>query len=249
VTAQSGARDGRQARWDQHKEERRQQIIDAAIAVVEEAGPGVEIHVQQIAERAGLSRTVIYRHFEDRADLDRAVQSRILDGLWAELMPRITLDGTVPEIIERVVGTYVHWAVAHPALHQLADHDVTTSSGRSQPRGGPLEEGLERLAGQVAQVVHVGALALGGELSEEDIATLDPLAYGMVGAVFSSVRRWLTHQDPTLTPEKVIALVSQTLWFGIDGHARRFGLVIDPGRPVEDIASGLLGELTGTSDR
>jgi AcrR family transcriptional regulator len=246
---QSGARDGRQARWDQHKEERRQQIIDAAIAVVEEAGPGAEIHVQQIAERAGLSRTVVYRHFEDRADLDRAVQTTILDRLWAELMPRITLDGTVPEIIERAVGTYVHWAVAHPALHQLADHDVATSSGRHDGRSGPLEEGLARLAGQVAQVVHVGAVALGGELSDDDRASLDPLAYGMVGAVFSSVRRWLTHGDPTLTPEKVIALISQTLWFGIDGHARRFGLVIDPGRAVEDIAGELLGELMGTSDR
>jgi AcrR family transcriptional regulator len=249
VTTQSGARDGRQARWDHHKEERRQQIIDAAIAVVEESGPGAEIHVQQIAERAGLSRTVVYRHFEDRADLDRAVQTRILDGFWAELMPRITLDGTVPDIIERAVGTYVAWAVAHPALHQLADHDVTTSGTRQDGTSGPLEEGLARLAGQIAQVVHVGALALGGELSDEDRASLDPLAYGMVGAVFSSVRRWLTHPDPTLTPEKVVTLVSQTLWFGIDGHARRFGLVIDPDRPVEDIAGEVLGELLGTSDR
>ena len=249
MTTASGTRDGRQVRWDRHKEERRQQIIDAAIAVVEEAAPGAEIHVQQIAQRAGLSRTVVYRHFEDRADLDRAVQTKILDGFWSELMPRITLDGTVPEIIERAVGTYVHWAVAHPALHQLADHDVAVSGGRQNGANGPLEEGLERLAGQIAQVVHVGAVALGGELSDEDRASLDPLAYGMVGAVFSSVRRWLAHPDPTLTPEKIITLVSQTLWFGIDGHARRFGLVIDPGRPVEEIAAEVLGELTGTSER
>jgi AcrR family transcriptional regulator len=248
VTPPTGARDGRQARWDQHKEERRQQIIDAAIAVVEESGPGAEVHVQQIAERAGLSRTVVYRHFEDRADLDRAVQTSILDGFWAELMPQITLDGTVPQIIERIVGTYVHWAVAHPALHRLADHDITRVAGRDEA-GGPLEQGLERLAGQITQVVHLGAVALGGELSDEDRASLDPLAYGIVGGVFSSVRRWLSHPDPALTPETLVSLASQTVWFGIDGHARRLGVHIDPDRTVEDIAGDVLAGLVEAGGR
>lgn len=248
MTAPTRPRDGRQARWDQHKEERRQQIIDAAIAAVEEAGPGAEIHVQQIAERAGLSRTVVYRHFEDRADLDRAVQITILDGLWAELLPRIALDGTVPEIIERAVATYVHWAVAHPALHQLADHDV---AGGRQQRGdsGPLEEGLERLAGRITDVVRAGVAVIGGELTDEDLAALDPLAYGIVGAVFSSVRRWLAHPDPRLTPEMLVRLISQTVWFGMDGHARRFGVEIDPDRTVEELAADLLVGLGRADER
>ncbi|SFC77303.1 transcriptional regulator, TetR family [Nocardioides terrae] len=242
MTTTPAARDGRQARWDQHKEERRRQIIDAAIAVVEESGPDAEVRVQQIAERAGLSRTVVYRHFEDRADLDRAVQATILDAFWAQLLPEITLDGTVPQIIERGVGTYVRWAVAHPALHRLADHDVT-SGGRTDHSGGPLEQGLERVAGQIAGIVQLGVVALGGTLSEEGRASIDPLAYGMVGAAFSSVRRWLVHPDPTLTPDAVITLVSQTLWFAVDGHARRFGVRIDPDRPVQDIAGEVLAGL------
>lgn len=238
-------RDGRQSRWDQHKEDRRQQIISAAIAVVEAHPPGAEVHVQQIAERAGLSRTVVYRHFADRADLDRAVQTRILDDFWAELLPRITLDGTVPEIIDRVISTYVHWAVAHPALHQLADHDI----GNRERGNGPLEQGLERLATEIAQVVHVGAVAMGGELSEVDAAALDPLAYGVVGAVFSSVRRWLTHPDPSLTPELLISLISQTVWFAIDGHARRFGVEIDATRPVDEIAADVLAGFSENGSR
>ena len=69
--AESERRDGRQARWERHNQQRRRQIIDAAIEVIEEAGPGGELHVQQIATRAGVNRTVVYRYFEDRADLDR----------------------------------------------------------------------------------------------------------------------------------------------------------------------------------
>jgi AcrR family transcriptional regulator len=249
VTTEKGGRDGRQARWDQHKEERRQQIIDAAVAVVEESAPGAEVHVQQIAERAGLSRTVVYRHFEDRADLDRAVQAKILDGFWTELLPEITLAGTVPQIIERAIGTYVRWAVAHPALHRLADHDVARSAAPAETERGPLEQGLERLAGQVAQVVHLGAVALGGDLSDEDRASLDPLAYGIVGGVFSSVRRWLAHPDPALPPDALVTLISQTVWFGIEGHARRLGVAIDADRTVEEIAGDVLGALAGTGRR
>ncbi len=70
--------DGRQARWDKHNQARRQAILDAALAVVEAGAPGAEFHVQQIADRAGLSRTVVYRHFADRADLDQAVQTEML---------------------------------------------------------------------------------------------------------------------------------------------------------------------------
>lgn len=227
----SAPRDGRQARWDQHKEERRQQIIDAAIAVIESHEPGAEIHVQEIAARAGLSRTVIYRHFADRADLDLAVQARIIDDLWQELLPGISLSGTVPEIIERVIGTYVRWAVAHPALHRRADHDIGGPAGQA----GPLERGLERIAAQVAQVVGVGLVALGGTVTEEDVEALDPLVYGLVGAVFSSVRRWISRPDRTLSPEMLITLTSQSIWFVIDGHARRFGVAIDPTRPVEEM--------------
>ena len=222
------ARDGRQARWDAHKEERRQHIIDAAIAVVEESEPGAEVHVQQIAARAGLSRTVIYRHFADRADLDRAVQVAILDQVWELLLPQVSLDGTVPEIIERVVGSYVGWAVSHPALHRLADHD-TSGAGR------PLEEGLERIASQVGAIVGMALTAFGAELSDEEAAAIDPFVHGIVGSVFGSVRRWISKPDPRLSAQKLTELVSRSVWFVIDGQARTLGVEIDPTRCVEDL--------------
>ena len=67
----AGKTDGRQLRWDSHNQARRQHILDAAIDVLADSEPGAEVHVQQIADRAGLSRTVVYRHFADRADLDK----------------------------------------------------------------------------------------------------------------------------------------------------------------------------------
>ena len=114
MTASVKSPDGRQARWDKHNQERRQVILDAAIAVIETAEPGAEFHVHQIAEQAGLNRSVVYRHFADRADLDHAILVEIVEGVMDRLLPALTLDGTVREIIHRIVFAYVDWAAAHP---------------------------------------------------------------------------------------------------------------------------------------
>jgi AcrR family transcriptional regulator len=226
-------RDGRQARWERHNQQRRRQIIDAAIEVIEEAGPGGELHVQQIATRAGVNRTVVYRYFEDRADLDRAVQTRIIELLWEQLMPAVTLEGTVPQIIERLVGIYVDWAFAHPALHHMADHD------NGDPDG-PLERAIEQIAGEVGNLINIVLVTLGGDLGEDDLELLDPLVHGLIGSVFGSVRRWLNRPHRVLSPVALKATLSQSVWFLLDGHARVRGVVIDPERPMEDMVAEAL---------
>ncbi|MFT4262519.1 MAG: TetR/AcrR family transcriptional regulator [Nocardioides sp.] len=224
-----GARDGRQTRWDGHKEERRRQIIAAAIETAQESEPGVEIHVQEIAERAGLSRTVVYRHFSDRADLDRAVQAEILDQVWDLLLPQVVLEGTVPEIIRRIIEAYVTWAVEHPALHRLADHD-------SSHENGPLEVGLERLAEQITDLL---VLALPAEPLDGGRAVLDAMVYGIVGAAFSTVRRWISKPDRTLSAAMVTELVSDSVWFVVQGHALRFGVALSREMRAEEFTGAV----------
>lgn len=221
--------DGRQVRWSRHNERRRRQIIEAAIAEIEAGEPGAEIHVRAVADRAGLSRTVVYRHFEDRADLDRAVQQEILDRLWSELLPAVSLDGTAPQIVHRIVSTYVGWAVAHPALHLAADHD---SDGRPD---GPLQLAMEQLAGHIAVLVGTAIVALGGTPTDEEMAALDPLIFGLVGSAFGAVRRWLTRPERQLPAEMLQRLISQSVWFVLDGHARELGIALDPDLPLEQL--------------
>lgn len=49
------------ARWDKHNSERRTKILDAAVELIEESAAGVEVSVKEIADRAGLARSVVYR--------------------------------------------------------------------------------------------------------------------------------------------------------------------------------------------
>ncbi|WP_067440982.1 TetR/AcrR family transcriptional regulator [Nocardioides jensenii] len=222
--------DGRRSRWDEHKLERRALILDSAISVIEESPPDAEIHVQQIAERAGLGRPVLYRHFTDRADLDQAVQTRILDSLRARLSPQVVLAGTVDEIIVRIVSTYVEWAAEHPNLHRVAAQDFATT-GRSSP----FQSAVESVAGELFGLVSLGVDVLGIEVEDDDRAGLELLVAGIVGMAVSAVRGWLARPQQVPDATRFARLISDTVWYLIDGHTRVRGVTIDPDLPLEDL--------------
>ena len=65
------AADGRRLRWTQHRAERRAAFVAAGVEAIDRLGP--DASAEQIAEAAGVSRTVLYRYFRDREDLRQAI--------------------------------------------------------------------------------------------------------------------------------------------------------------------------------
>ena len=59
----------------------RQRIVDALVALHEEVGPS-RTTVSAVAERAGVQRLTVYRHFPDEASMIRACSAH-----WARLNP------------------------------------------------------------------------------------------------------------------------------------------------------------------
>jgi AcrR family transcriptional regulator len=51
--------DGRKARWAEHREQRRVELIGAAIEAILQFGPDVDM--EQVARVAGVSKPVLYR--------------------------------------------------------------------------------------------------------------------------------------------------------------------------------------------
>jgi len=238
----AGKTDGRQLRWDSHNAARREHILDAAIGVLADTEPGVEVHVQQIADRAGLSRTVVYRHFADRADLDAAVQGRALELLRAELVPALSFEGTPVDIIRRIVSAYVGWASEHPSLHEFAQQD---------PRGpglGQMERAIMQIAGQIEDLINVGVEVLQVQLADDEVAALDPLVFGLVGAVFTSTRRWLSRPERRPARATFVELVTEAVWLQIAGMARQRGVELDPDVPVEQLLDSALDGMLETLD-
>jgi AcrR family transcriptional regulator len=185
----ASAPDGRRLRWQRHKEERRRAVIDAAIAVLEQRAPGAEIHVHEIAAHAGMNRSVVYRHFDDRTDLDLAVQQEICDRAGEVMLRALTLEGTPRELIRRIVAAYIRWAVAHPALVRFAEQDLPGA-----PRK-PLDDALELVAQQIEGIIAHLVEALGAELAASDRDALEPWVFGLIGGCFEAVRRWTARDE------------------------------------------------------
>lgn len=228
------APDGRQARWREHNESRRQAIIDAAITVLVQQAPGEEIPLQAVAELAGLSRTVIYRHFEDRADLDREVQRTVCARLGAELLPALSMDGRPDEIVGRVIEAFVSWAVEHPSLISFAERDVA-GWGPS-----PIAEAMEAIAVGIEAIMETVVTSLGVELDERDRAGLDPWVFGMISAVFGAVRRWMGRELREPDAETFAGILKESIWLQIDGLAQTRGINL-PDLPITDLLQPLGG--------
>lgn len=224
----AGTTDGRSTRWTEHKAQRQTQVLDAAVAAIEEHGSGVS--VKRIAEHVGLPRTVVYRHFKDREDLDERIRARIVEMLMAELAPALRLDGSARHMIGRVVHTYLGWIERHPRLHQFLGEGVNRAHGT----GSRVVSGTKTaIAVRVTELCQdaLRGLELPGDLAE-------PLAFGLVGLVDSAVNRWLADTGSRVSGARLAEFLSTSIWSVIDGNLRAMGVVADPDRPVRE----LLGE-------
>jgi AcrR family transcriptional regulator len=220
--------DGRRLRWLAHNQARRRVIIAAAIRVLERSEPGEDIQVQLIAEEAGLARTVLYRHFHDRVDLDRAVQQKICRDLGKVLLPALSFDGEPVVIIRRMVEKMVHWATEHPTLFWFVELELPG------PGPHPLAVAIEAVAEQIELVMNAVVDYYGIELTADDRAGLDPWVFGLIGQVFFSIRRWMSRLEVTPTANGLVKMLAETIWLQIYGMARARDIEV-PDMPLGEL--------------
>ncbi|MQY31372.1 TetR/AcrR family transcriptional regulator [Nocardia aurantia] len=214
--------DGRATRWQDHKRQRRAEVLDAALAVIEESG--AEVSVQQIADRLGLPRPVVYRHFDGRADLDEQIRRRIQESLLAEVMPMLRTEGTVRDAVRGAVGTYVGWVERHRNLHRFLIGDAADGDG-SHGLGGA----RNRIGGRLADLF---AAAL--SVYDIDPHRARPMAFGIIGLVDGVVNSW--RGDPaTLTSEQVVGMLTESILALFEGNARSLGVPLTRDTPVADL--------------
>lgn len=228
MNADSGRTDGRQVRWNEHNEGRRARIISSAIDFIE-AGRG-DVSLQEIGERAGLSRSVVYRQFRDRRELDLAVQRQVMRDLFGQISGSLLDGGSPREIMRRTADVYVRWAAEHPNLHRLGDSDALAGDG-------PMQEMVDRISREISAVIVAGFEAFGSPMSEADRAATDPLIYGIVGFWFGVIRRWVSLGAAEPDASHLVEILVESTWPIIDLRARSYGLELDPDAaiPFQDL--------------
>ncbi|HHV21665.1 MAG TPA: TetR/AcrR family transcriptional regulator [Propionibacterium sp.] len=191
--------DGRALRWQEHNAARRADLVDACLRAVRAHGAGVSMDA--IATVAETSKTVIYRHFTDRAGLYRAVAEKVgrrieqaLQGVMAgDVVSRATLGAVIDAylaLMEADPEVY-RFVVRPPALEGLvAEREVFSITDRA----------ARMLAGWLDT-------AVGGQRSRV-------WSVAIVGAVHACADRWLAEPEPLDRAVLVEELVVLT-WGGL----------------------------------
>ncbi|RSD09318.1 TetR/AcrR family transcriptional regulator [Amycolatopsis eburnea] len=205
--------DGRAARWAGQQERRRAEFVDAALAAIAEHGP--DVSTEQIAERAGVARTRLYRHFADAADLQRAIAERAAELVTAELAPLWHPSGSPHEMITTVISTHLRWLTEHEPLHRYLARAVPATTD---------------VRGTIAR--HLSGL-FSGYLTAFglDPAPADTIAFGLVGYVESATTRWLDHPG-ALSLAQLTDQLTGTIWAMLDHTLKAGGVELDPDRPL-----------------
>jgi AcrR family transcriptional regulator len=179
--------DGRSARWDEHRLARRRELVEAAVRAIRRHGAGVGM--DEIAAVAGTSKTVVYRHFTDRAGLYEAVADRV-DGTIIRGITRAAGGaeggGSLPprEVVRAVIAAYLHLVDDDPEVYRFIVNAPILPPGE-RPDG----DVAAGMTGRVAE--HVAQIVAAGHAGEVDGATAHLWGVALVGMVRAAADAWL----------------------------------------------------------
>lgn len=214
--------DGRRLRWARHRAERRAAFVEAGVRAIDRHGPAAS--AEQIADEAGVSRTVLYRYFRDLEDLRQAIAEHVVDAVVASVLPSLVLSPqTTPrEIISGAIEVIIAWLDEHPNLYFFL---------RGRQVGPSLDAVESTLADKVALLLKVILVSFGIDSDE-----VEPGAYGIVGLVESTGAWWLATR--TMSRERITDFVCTSVWHLIEGIAAAANLEVgyDDPLPTSDPA-------------
>jgi len=200
--AESGLVDGRKQRWQRHKEKRRTELVDGTLAAVQEHG--AEVGMDEIAAHIGVSKTVLYRYFTDKNDLNNAAMIRFIETV---LLPRLTevLVDDVDEytLTRTVISVYVETISDEPEIYQFV-----TGSKSASP---------SVLADSEKLIAEVVAFAMHARLGDRSIDTdgFQTWSYALVGGVQLATHWWM--QEQSLPRSVLVDQLTMLVWTSFVG--------------------------------
>ena len=196
---------------------RREQIVKAARAVIEEYGP--DALTGQIAERAGLARPNVYRYFASKDELALEVARHAYQELRAAILTRMDRSGTPIEVIRTPIAAQVIWADRHPNLYRflLSGGYQQSSRRRTSERRSFADE-----------LAAAGARYFPDFVDNPNIAAT--LVVELGGLLDASILAWLSRRSETR--KKLINRLTDHAWLIIDHQLRELGVRVKPDMPL-----------------
>jgi AcrR family transcriptional regulator len=183
---------------------RRAQLLLAARDVFAEQGYH-SAAMDDIAERAGVSKPVLYQHFPGKLELYRALLTTYADDLVMRVREAITSSMDNQERVHGAVAAYFDFVAGEGGAYRL----VFESDLRGEPEAAAVvSTALNRCIDMVADAVTTDAGLDGGR------ARL--LAVGLVGLSQVAAQYWLDSRQE-VPRDDAVALMASLAWRGLAG--------------------------------
>ena len=186
------------------RDERRSQLLSAALEVFTVAGYH-SAAMDEIADRASVSKPVLYHHFPSKLDLYLAVLDVHIDSLVFELQKAISSTPDNGNRVKSTVDAYFNFIESEgEAFRLLFESDMSV-----EPQ---VRERLNRMTYDCAAAVSA-VIAIETGLPQEASMLL---GVGIIGTTQTTARHWLD-RDSKLTRAQAKDLVTNIIWRGISG--------------------------------
>lgn len=189
------------------REARRAQLIDAARTVFVAQGYHAAA-MDDIADRAGVSKPVLYQHFPGKLDLYLALLEISGETLVVAVRDALASTNDNRERVQAAVGAYFEFVNDADGAYRLVFESDLTNEPSVRDRVEAIEDACTTM------IAHVIAEDTG--LSDDE-ATL--LAIGISGTAETAARRWL-REGKVIPIGHAVALVNRLVWRGISGVPR-----------------------------
>jgi len=189
------------------RDERRAQLLTAALEVFTVAGYH-SAAMDEIADRANVSKPVLYQHFPSKLELYLAVLDMHIDSLVFAIQKAIASNRENSSRVAATVDAYFGFIDSEgEAFRLLFESDMSL-----EPQ---VRERLNRMTYDCAAAVSA-VISIDTGLGKEESMML---AVGIIGTVQTSARHWLD-RDGKIDRQRATELVMNLIWRGISGFPK-----------------------------
>ena len=189
------------------RDERRAQLLVAALEVFTAAGYH-SAAMDEIADRAKVSKPVLYQHFPSKLDLYLAVLDLHIDSLVFAIQKAIAANRENSTRVAATVEAYFGFIDSEgEAFRLLFESDMNV-----EPQ---VRERLNRMTYDCAAAISA-VISIDTGLGKEESMML---AVGIIGTVQTSARHWLD-RDGKIDRRRATELVMNLIWRGISGFPK-----------------------------
>jgi AcrR family transcriptional regulator len=191
--------DGRSARWETHREERRRALIKAARRAIHRLGP--DASMEDIAATAGTSKSVFYRYFGDKSGLRQAVGAVVIKQMQDTLAAARKKATQPRQGVTAMVAAYLEMAQTSPNVYFFA---TIPADGEGRPSG--------ELSGFFDSVTAMITEPLRHLLGDPESTLLGYWPTAAIGLVRTTGELWLQAPEDPAKPDSAAMAQQISAW-------------------------------------